>query len=299
MIETMEINGGLLPTPEDKRDYSHDQVFGAILPSLADIPADFMVAEPLEIKDQGSSDFCTAFAVAGVSEDQEGFPLSAEFQFMLTKLIGGNPDVWGSDIRTACKSATAHGSIRTSEAPFSLKNQPREFLLSSYNWPQTLFKAAVMRRKQSYLVVDGPYDKFDNIRSALWLHRDEKRTIVTGSLWHTEWTYTNKGIIPSEYGAGQFGHAWKIAGCATKTLDGMPFPDGKPRLVAILSNGEQIGDKGRFYFTREQINKELIYGSYVFKDLTPEQIADLTYVYSHPYSWASLLAALKRIFGYV
>lgn len=299
MVEEIKISGGLRPTPEDKRDYSHDRVFGAILPPLTDIPNDFMVAEPLEIKDQRLTDFCTGFTVASVSEDQEGIPLSPEFQFMLTKLVDGNPDAWGSDIRAACSAACDYGSLPRTDAPYTVADQQRDFLVNSYNWPQPLFKKSVMHRKQNFLKVDGPYDRFDNFRRTMWMHRAERRTLVTGAMWRGAWTMGYKGIIPDEYGQAEFGHAFKIAGVATKTLDGVPFPDGKPRLVAILSNGEQIGDRGRFYFTREIINKEFFYGAYIFKDLTAQQIADLKYVYANPYSLRSLIAAFKRIFGRV
>src|SRR3990167_5751264 len=110
------LGGGLLPTPKDKRDFSFGGIFG--LPNLKDIPdTSWVVSEPLEIKDQGESDMCTAYALTAVSEDQEGVLLDPLYQFAKIKQIMGEYESWGADLRSACKSATQFGSLEVSEVP--------------------------------------------------------------------------------------------------------------------------------------------------------------------------------------
>ena len=113
------IGGGLTKLPGDARDFSHEAVFGSI--ALDDIPnTDFFVSEPLDIKDQGNSSMCAAFAVASVSEDQERVKLSPEFIFAKAKEIEGNFTTWGMNLRDICKVLVKIGAIEKSQAPFEL-----------------------------------------------------------------------------------------------------------------------------------------------------------------------------------
>ena len=63
---------GLLTLPTDERDFSLAGFFDQI--NIDAIPqGNFRVSTPLKIKDQGNTDFCSAYAVTGVSEDQEAY----------------------------------------------------------------------------------------------------------------------------------------------------------------------------------------------------------------------------------
>ena len=79
--------GGLLPLPKDKKDFSFGSVFGSA--DLAELPLEFRIGTPLQIKNQFNSDMCTAFGSSSVSEDQEGVLLSPEYIFAKTKQIAG------------------------------------------------------------------------------------------------------------------------------------------------------------------------------------------------------------------
>lgn len=250
---------GLLPLQEDKRDFALGGVFGDSL--IDEVPkTDFFVAKPIAIRDQGESDMCTAFASCAVSEDQEGLSFLPEYQFFSTKRITGNNEEWGADLRSACKSLVKYGSIPV-KLYGNMCGKPREYVLDSKNWNiKEVDTLALLYKKQTYFSVTGSYDTFDNIRCALWKHRDTKSSIVTGAIWRNAWTHAPKGIIPTTYEDTGFGHAFKIFG--QKVIDGELY------LVAQLSNGDKIGDGGIFYFNREVTNKEIgSFGLYMFKDI--------------------------------
>lgn len=253
-------NEGLKELRQDSRDFPLGAVFGTT--NIKDVPdTDFLVAQPLVMKDQGDTDYCSAFAVTEVSEDQEGVELLPEYQFYSTKRITGDPSAWGADLRDACKSACQYGSVPT-VAYKNMQNQPRDFILDEKNWPESADMVARIYKKSSYFTVDGQNDVFDNIRAALFTHKADKCTIVTGALWKRAWIDAPNGIIQDVDGDG-FGHAFKLYGQQTM--------NGELCIVAQLSNGTAIGNGGIFYFNRAVVNKNLgQYGLFMFKDIAPE-----------------------------
>lgn len=260
------IGGGLLPTPEDNRDFSLAGVFGSVSPASVPI-GDFFVGTPLKIKNQHSSDLCTAFSACTVSEYQEGVELNPEFFFAMLKRQRGEFTEWGGDLRSGCKAAQKIGFIEQTEAPFTLEDKERNFIANWNNWPVALQGLAQKHVKKSFFVVDGPNDTFDNIRVALWQNRALKRAVYTGCLWRPGWTNAPKGIIPNRLIAGGFGHAF--------TIDGVKYFSGAPYLRIVNSAGDGVGDNGFYYMSREVANRELTYRSYMFIDMEVEVAKEL------------------------
>jgi hypothetical protein len=271
---------GLLPLTKDDRDFSHDVVFGSV--ERAQLTTnDFFVSEPVEIKDQDinyNSDFCAGYAAAAVSEDQEAVALLPEYTFAIAKAIQGDPSSWGVDLRTIAKAACVRadkpcGFLERQYDPFHCNTQERpdrNFIADLKNWPEDLAMLSFEHTKNSFFAVDGPYDTFDNFRSVMIKNKSEQRSILTGVHWRSSWTDSPNGYIdvdtynPSERGSG---HALKIFGQMNAK--------GKLWLVAQLSNGTKQGDKGIFYFSREVVNKEFVYGAFTFKDMPKEKAATL------------------------
>src|SRR3989344_1545412 len=234
---------GLRPTPEDKRDFSFGSFFKT--PDVKDIPlTDWLVSEPLKIKDQGSTDFCTGYASTSISEMQEAVELSPEYQFAQTKKIEGRFDSWGANLRDACKSVVKVGSVEQEQAPFM--GGQRDFIANWTNWPD-LDETAKAHRKKSYFKISGP-DMFDEIRAALWQFRHEKRAVLTGVMGRPSWLSAPNGIIPKTPEAGGGGHAIAIIG--QKMIPGETGVE--PYLVIKqIMKGDSMESK-RFSFNKDE-----------------------------------------------
>lgn len=256
-ITTINNNGGLHPLTKDDRDLKLGAIFKQI--KIEEVPNyNFRVADPIRIKDQGDTDYCSAYAVTEVSEDQEGIELLPEYQFFKTKQLMGDTE-WGADLRVACKIPVKFGSLPL-KGYEDKQGLSREEILDPATWPTMCDFVASGYKKETFLSVTGRYDLFDNIRTALWQFKDEKRSVVVGAEWVPQWTDTEGGIIKTEQHFGGFGHAFKFFGQA--------IIEGTPYLMALLSNGESIGDHGVFYFPRTVVNRDVApYGAFMFKDI--------------------------------
>ena len=261
VVSEKNLGYGLRALPPDPRDFALGAFYD--LPKLEELPEEYFLM-PKKILDQKDSDFCTAFASVAASMDQENVELSPEFTFAMTKEIEGDFQSWGADLRTAAKSHVKIGALDIRMAPFSIKTHARDFLAHWENWPQELRDKAAVHKKQAYFSVEGPYDLFSTIMASLWKFRLELRSVFTGALWRPEWTRAPGGRIPNEELPKKgFGHAFKI--CGWKQIH------GEPHLIAQLSNGEDQGDKGFFYFPRSIVVKEFTYGCFMFADLPKEE----------------------------
>ena len=254
------MKAGLLKLEHDDRDFNLGAVFGV----EKDLPEEFLVsgADKLKMKNQGGSDLCSAYATMTASELQENVELNPEFQFALSKKISGNIEVWGQNLRDACKTPVKYGSLEEKvylETGFYLKGAedftPRDW----ENWGEEYFGLAQLHKKKSYFRADlGFGNKFDLIKSAMYQHNS---AVISGLEWKSEYTNTKNAIIKSGVSNG-FGHA--IA------LIGWKLIKGKEYLIVHNSIGEDLGDKGLWYLPREMVS-ELRYGNYIFVDLPKEK----------------------------
>ncbi len=285
MMNQISQKPGLQPLPHDDRDLHLGAIFNTI--PIEEVPMiDFDVAVPHKIKDQKATDFCTAYALTAVSEDQEGIELSPEYQFAQIKELMGDKDSWGADLRVACKSAIEPGSIIQATADsrmlaLGIDRYDRSQILDIENWGKEMNTLARYHRKCSYFQIEPMRGSLANgIIASLWTHREEKRSILVGAKWRPEWTDAPGGIIPEEYGDDGYGHAFKVFG--------VKFINGKRYIKAQLSNGEEIGDKGIFYFPMRVVDKEFTYGAFMFKDIAVEEARTLKKVgikADDPYWW--------------
>jgi hypothetical protein len=248
---------GLRDTPEDHRDFR----LGAIvsLPALSELPESFSLPT-LGVKDQGATDFCAAFATSTLSEIQEGIELSPEFQFALGKVISGDVDEWGLDLRSVLKGVVKLGSLPQAIAPYSLKNQSPEFMRAIGNWPEVLVAKSSPYKKQSYFEITGPYDHYDNIRAAIWKFRNQKQGVLSGLIWQWPLDATFLDAISDE----GFGHAIPYIGWTEKGL------------LLQNSGGVQAGLRGCHIVSRATVNHFVSqFKAYMMVDLSP---ADAEYL---------------------
>lgn len=261
-------SGGLLPPIHDTtEDYRLSSIFGSA--DLSKLPTEFAVSQPLEIKNQDvipNSDVCVGAATAAVLEDHEGVPLSMEYQFSRAKRVNGDPEAFGATLKDGCVSATEYGALETTAFPWRLETSGRDYFAYWENIPDYIDILAKKHIQLSYFSAEtGPYDRFDNLRSALWDNKNGKSSILTGAKWRPEWTRAPQGKIPKEYGDFGFAHAFKAY--AWECLKEKSNDDV---LLLQLSNGTDVGDRGIFRIPRPVVNREFLYGNYCFKDILKE-----------------------------
>lgn len=293
LMKTFNPKHALLPTTPDPRDFSRHKIFGSI--ALANLSTeDFLVEPPLEIMNQDinyPSDFCSAYALTAVSEDQDGLEEVPEYTFAKAKQVliqnqGITDDAhklliiqaFGLQLRDICNGGVKYGFLEREHDPFAcntVDRPPRDFLADYRNWPAELDALAWEHAKNSYVSCDGPYDTFDNFRTALFANRANRQSIITGALWRRSWSTAPGGVISdATYNVNETGsgHAFKICGQAT-TEAGLC-------LVAQLSDGVDFGDHGLFYFTRSVVNREFgPYGGFHFSNV-PKAAAQISNDYN-------------------
>lgn len=261
--------GGLLPLPKDERDFEHSRVFGSLSPKK--LPDEYVVGSPV-IKDQGNTDMCASFSSTSVSEDQEGVELSPEFTFYKVRQILG--DGWGSDLRTPCKVHVKIGALEEKDNPYPLGEYTRDQIADGGKWNKDLDILARVHRKSAYFSVGGGMDTFDNFRSAMYLAKDEMRSLMTGVMWRYEWTFAEKGIISTTPTEGIL-HSIKVFGW--KQINGEPY------LMIQNSAGKEVGDNGVYYFNRETVNRDFVHGAFMFRDLDKEVAKKINKLWFLPY----------------
>ena len=258
------MKSGLIPPKKElvNLDFSHSRYFGAV----SELPTeDFIVAEPLEVKNQLETYTCVAQAITSVSEDQEGIPLESAYTWARIRQVAPGSKQ-GATPRDACKVATKFGFLPKTFSPYSLEKNGEKFISNPYNWGWVHDSYAAQHKKGAYFTVDGQSDLFDSIMATMWTNRKKKKSVFVGAFWQPWWDGIVSGVIPNDSPYDKVNpHAFKIYG--RKTIDGEVYA------IALNSYGENSGDRGRFYFPREIVNKFLF--AYTFEDdVNPEDVKE-------------------------
>lgn len=194
---------------------------------------------------------CTGYAQTDLATDEDGVIYSPDYTFAQTlRLTNSPPESQGADLRASLKSTIAYGLLPKAEAPFSAKEKGQTFVADWQRWLAYVDRAQ-KNAKPAFFTITGPYDAFDNIRSALWLNQASKQGISIGTPWYPEWSATGSdGIAPlSDFSRDPNSlpwHNWAVKGFTT--IKGVPYFIGKSWA------GPKFGDKGFTYFSRENIN---------------------------------------------
>lgn len=245
----MEVTHGLKKLQRDGKEFRVGALFQ--LPKIEELPKSFSLGTPF-IEYQGDTDFCSGYATCGASGFQEGVRLNGQWSFAVSKMISGDIDAFGQDLKTACKVHTQYGAVETKGEV----DNPRD--IKSYS--PDLFTEALKHKKQTYLEVASFSDHFDTIKKFIWRFRDEKRAVVIGVEFG--WPLTQVYMDTPVTGGG---HAMYIIG-----WDMINFKD---YLVVVNSYGEQAGQKGLHYFGRDVINTYVQdYGAFAFVDMPREDV---------------------------
>lgn len=232
---------GLKPHTHDWRDYSHRRTFGAAL--LSDLPAEYLLLT--DIMDQNGYPKCTAYASCAVRSSQAGNrQFDPNWFYAQEGITAGTPSNDGYDLRTAMQTGVDYGFMPLAPKP---GDQAADF------------------KEASYFNIDGNYDIFDNIRSAMWLAKTEQRCAVLGTMWYEEWYSAPNGVILPGTGKTPVGlHAIKAAGW-TPTQQSNKRPLNGTYLAVQNSFGKNFGDDGIYYFHRDVVNKEFVQGHFMWR----------------------------------
>ena len=246
--------GGLTPLPRDDRDLPLGKFVK--LPELIELPESFEFTTPFPVRNQGETDFCSAYASCGISQLQEGLELYPPFSFAASKKISGNIDEWGQDLRSALKAHQKYGGLPLEDVPEGVKSLSNEALRNFNVFSFELKEKALKQRKKSYFTTKGQYDAFDNIRASIWQFRNEKQGVIIG----VGFSWSLSQYILDTIGQG-YGHAMYLTGW------------DKDGLIAVNSYGESAGKNGKHRITREVINEFVgKYGAYMMLDIDPDEV---------------------------
>lgn len=222
-------------------------------------------AVEIKILNQLDLDFCTAFTTVELQKLIFGADVDPFYQMAKIKQVRGEYTQYGANLRDAAQSVIKYGSLDMRQAPYShdsgLPNdKTRDFLANWLNYPVALDASSSKERDVGFFTVDGTYDMFDNIRSTLWMHQQERRAVSFGLFWHEEWTEVPNGMIPSVMPATANGGGHDMAVVGQKMINGTLY------LVFQQSWGPNAGDKGFYYFPRTIVNQlaQAGYGAYTF-----------------------------------
>lgn len=189
------------------------------------------------------------------------------YQFSKIKQIRGEYMQWGANLRDAANALIKYGSIPKNKSPFTYDegkttDRDRNFLANWQNWPATLDIIAAKNKLGAFYSPDGPYDAFDDMRSALYLNSKSGQYAgaIIGLNWRPEWTYAPGGVIPdiSQPSSGG-GHLMFVRG--------QEIINGVPKIKIEQSWSDKFGNKGIFYFGRDTYNSEAAagFGAFIFK----------------------------------
>lgn len=227
------------------------------------------IDEYLQLAHQSLNGTQNLIILAGLMKDNKDYcdPL---YQMSKIKQVRGEYTSYGANLRDAAQALVKYGSIRKNQSPFTYgeglpSDRNRDFLANWANWPSILDSKASVMKLGSFFAVDGPYDAFDNIRSALYLNYKAGIPIgVTFGLnWRPEWNISLNGIVSENYDVSTGGpHAVKLFGIMV--VNNIPY------ILMQQSWGDKFGNNGVYLLSRKVINNEFKanYGAYCFKLLS-------------------------------
>lgn len=275
---------GLRELPPDSRDIQ----LGAVikLPKLDELPPEFRLSNTFPVKDQKGSDFCSAYASCVLSEMQEDIELEPAWSFAVSKMLSGDVDGYGQDLRSAMAAHTKYGALPKKDTPFSVGDQPDSYLRRIENWPRKMFDKAFPQKKKAYVFVTGPYDHFDNIRATIWywFTKGEKRGVLLG----VAWGWPIEQVVMEDAGSPYGGHALADMGWVERDEDQYLYIRG--------SYGTDAGENGYHYFSRQVINENVErYGAGMFVDMSKEELRELLKKKQNPKQSWWFLEIIKRL----
>lgn len=214
----------------------------------------------LTMPDQGTTDFCTSYGEAVSNGYKYSIAMSAPYQTAMEGRYLGAPILTGTDAQDSMDATIAFSTLPLIVAPsYDLSRETPAFIADWKNYKDFSTYTRPYFPGIPYKV-DGDYDTFDNIRSALHqAYQVDKAVVKVFGHWYESWNVQamnsdNKGHITTPTDSPITLHRYTI-------IDWITDASGVPYLVCALTQGDEFGDRGHLYMNRDCCN-------FVFKDLS-------------------------------
>lgn len=229
-----------------KRTLSHSKTFGAVtaVPTL-NRTANY-------IKDQGTTNYCTAAARSTAGSYLFGHEMSFEFQTAKEGQVAGQPIFDGADPNTADVAAEEYGFLPDEQSPLKFNTNGWQIPAEWHLYPAALDGQAIVNAKFAPYNV---YPDYQSIKNALISGMEDNAIVIANGFWYREWQNPIGGIIPPPTTSPITRHSYAF-------IDFKICPDGVERLVAQLSQGTGFGDGGLIYMDENTVNTAFKYPAF-------------------------------------
>lgn len=218
--------------------FSHAKTFGApteLLPQT-------LGRTVLYIKDQGTSNYCTAAARSAAGSYLWGREMSFEYQTAKEGEVLGAPIYFGTDPNTADKACELYGFLPNEDSP-------EHFFQDGWTKPADWrFYPPVLDGTATQYIVGTPfnvYPDFDSIKEALFQGKDDNAVVVANGYWFDNWEDLADYFVPMP-GNMVTRHSYLFIDWTTL--------NGKEYLIAQLSQGTAYGNGGILLMSKETVN---------------------------------------------
>jgi hypothetical protein len=229
---------------------SYTKRFGSTL--LSSLPS--TLGRPrLSMPDQGVSDLCTPYGEAVSGSYKYGILMSAAYQTGMESKYYGYPIIQGADALGSMDASLVFDHLPITKCSYTLQTEGINFITDPKNFDTSLQKDALPYFPGIPYKVDGPYDVFDNIRSALFQEWSiDKSVVKVFGHWYDSWN--TQARLPELKGKLTIPTDTPITLHRYNFIDWITDDSGI-YLVAALTQDDAFGDHSHLYMNRECVNK--------------------------------------------
>ncbi len=235
---------------KDPRQFKFHKTFGAF--PITSVPDTFDFGTVPAIKDQGPTEWCTAFSGSYAIGNTTKVDTSPEdIAEQTISKTGINPASFnGTTPQISDKVVVKPGAVTQDKAPLLFGRDDPAEVANPKNWTSISDNERQKPFGASFEITsDGYQDLFDAVRAALY---SKKLPVRLAVWWQNAWTSAPGGIITKEM---MVGFQPDVNGHSVQADPAVVLKNGIMYLRVPNSWGTSVGDNGYYYFSREAINQ--------------------------------------------